>query len=77
MSVADVGPVLWFMQRLEFLDCIVKASSKHKGYSRIEEERGMTGTDMLAIATPGQFCLVKVRYDGEMLLNGENFSHIL
>lgn len=55
----------------------VKSASKRKGYSRLEEERGITGNDLLAVATPGQFCLVKIRYDGEMMLNGENFSHIL
>lgn len=57
-------------------DSVVRNASKRQ-YSRLEEERGITGNDLMAVATPGQFCLVKVRYDGKMILNGENFSHFL
>lgn len=58
-------------------DSVVKNANKRNNYSRLEEERGITGNDLLAVATPGQFCLVKVRYDGQMILNGENFKYFL
>ena len=64
-------------QRLN-LKPLSRSASKRKGYSQLEEARGITGNDLMAVAvTPGQFCLVKIKYDGEMTLNGENFSHIL
>lgn len=42
----------------------------------VQTTMGTTGDDLKPIGTPGQFSLVKVRYDGEFVLNGENFNLI-
>lgn len=58
------------------LEVALKLSQK-RNYTQWEKDHTATGYDLMAVSTAGQFCLVKVRYDGEMFLNGENFSHLL
>lgn len=64
-----------FVAAKEHLDAVVKSVSKRQS-TPTEEHLSLYGKDMIGVAAPGNFSIGKIRFDGSLVLNGENFGWI-
>lgn len=62
-----------FVNAKEHLDEVVKATSKRSS-NPTEEHIRLYGKNLIGVAAPGNFSIGKILYDGELVLNGENFE---
>ena len=64
-----------FVAAKEHLDAVVKSVSKRQS-NPTEEHLRLYGKDLIGVAAPGNFSIGKIRFDGSLVLNGENFGWI-
>ena len=62
-----------FLAAKKNLDEVVTAATKRQP-NALEKASGQSGDYLIGISAPGNFSVGKIRYDGEAVLNGENFD---
>ncbi|MBD5229656.1 MAG: hypothetical protein HDS69_06430 [Bacteroidales bacterium] len=62
-----------FVNAKQRLDEVVKATAKRSS-NPTEEHIRLYGKNLIGVAAPGNFSIGKILYDGELVLNGENFD---
>lgn len=65
-----------FVSAKQHLDEVVKATPK-RASNPTEEHIRLYGKNLIGVAAPGNFSIGKILYDGELVLNGENFDWFL
>ncbi len=62
-----------FVNAKQHLEEVVKATSK-RASNPTEQHIRLFGKNLIGVAAPGNFSIGKILYDGELVLNGENFD---
>lgn len=64
-----------FVTAKKHLDDVVRSVTKRSS-TQAEQSVNLYGNNLIGVAAPGNFSIGKICYDGDLVLNGENFGWI-